>query len=398
MIFKLGLENCCIHWKKNIFLTLLIAFLMFLGIFISTTFVKQYAQYAPFSELISGKGDVILTMDNTVRADDLKKGIAGAEEISSTGYINAFSDDERFDINGLDRYNGGYIPVLAEGVWFTKAERRADDSINAVISYNDNAFHAGDMLELKVADKDNSTVKIYICGVVAEDAQTIDTSSQKREKTGVFRFYNVINYMLEDPQLRFYDLFISKNDFERNFDNCLEKSRMLVKYKNDISDEELKNNRTYYEQHGAVIISDFEKLRDESKRYINSKTADVIPLAFGCLILTGISLAGVVMIDTRNRMREYAIYFMCGMKWTSCGLISAAGAGINAVLGFCLAVITGLAVRGAAGSEKLAFEFGICQIAVCGAIFMYVILISMLIPLHMMRKNTPAEVLRRAAI
>lgn len=390
----LGFRNCFTNIHRNLLQVFQMALLMFLGIFMTTTFVRQTSLFSPYSDYFDGNGFVLFDCGMDARnPENLYDKLEKTDDVNYIRYSGAESGGQSFIVYGFDKMALGYKPTLIKGKWLSEKRPYHSGRVNAVVSYTDK-LDVGDDIEMEVSGEKGGKFTVHICGMIANTALMLDPNGQENEGKGIRQYYSHDDYYFMDESMRTVSMIITDKAFADQFDGYFYSTRFYVRFKDDISTEELEENKNRLISEEYAVINSFDKVSSESRQYIFSKLVDVIPIALGSLILICISVAGVVLIDSKKRLTQYSVYYICGMKWYKCCIISMIQSFILAVTGFVLAVMAGGIMLRITGREKVMFEIGGSQILVCVLLLVYILVVSFLLPLHIIRKYTPVEIFK----
>lgn len=139
---------------------------------------------------------------------------------------------------------------------------------------------------------------------------------------------------------------------------------------------------------------DIKDVYNGTHDYLYNEVIKTVPLiVFGMLIII-IGLIGTVAINTKCQIRNYGVYFLCGAKWKDSIRISITSNGIIMIFAMILSITTYFMSSLFGAKEKYGLVFGANNILITVGIVTLLSVISGLIPLFMLRKISPVEIIR----
>ena len=131
-----------------------------------------------------------------------------------------------------------------------------------------------------------------------------------------------------------------------------------------------------------------------SRAYLYSEVYKLLPVIVMLMILVMVSSISSTAISTRKRLRDYAVFSLSGLPWSKCIVINLMQSLMTAGGAVLLAAIGGIVLRFTPLRETFYVSFGIWQILICGVLILLYLLVSLLMPWVMLRKNTVREILK----
>lgn len=124
-----------------------------------------------------------------------------------------------------------------------------------------------------------------------------------------------------------------------------------------------------------------------------SQFNNLLPILISILIMTLVSAISVSALSTKRQLKNYAVYYICGLKWKQCSLINLVSCTSIAFISIIIAGFCTIVLKNTFFSESV-LELGILQIFICINISFLYIVLSALLPLKIIKNNTPREVLK----
>lgn len=424
MVFRLVKKDFMKNWFINLLIVLLLV-ITFLAIMTVASAIRLKLQkYETFASYLEQKGyytesgylqkedengQPVLLRD----AQELKEYLPGVDQVLSVGKIwEPYLDGSDTAWNAWC-YSPAVVdilhPQMQEGRWFTKKDREAD-VLRAVVSYNTEGIKVGETYELSSSITD-AKIKVQVIGIM-KDRQSLFNADEARQQYGDYRdFYYTYDYeaedqtpllILDDGQIlnektgdafKYLNYRLSPDKgFQKQlfggtlftFDKGLDKAdqkKLLMKFTENSS-----LNR-------CVTLTSMKK---KSWDYILSEYYQYLPVLICLFVFVVIAAISANVITVKRQLRNYAIYYICGLSWKKCACISLFVGMFGAGLAFLLAT-AGVAVVQVGGLVKnTALQLGSWQLIGCVVAAAGYILLSWSVPLGIVRKTSAKEIMTTA--
>ena len=374
---------------------------------VSFACLSRYELYSPFADLLEGKGYAVNYQGPFLYADDFKESMNGAD-VSTTCWLNFMpegydidSDEDSmyqavaYDDDLIDRFT----PKLSDGKWLNKTEHsyHSDKMIPTVVSPN-SPFSVGD----KIISPDNmiewdenydptriEDLCFIVVGKLEDSASVFSYPYLMGEFTDHRDLYGVYNTEFVDTEV----MFIREQDICDLYGfNAPVMGTQLVSCKG-LSDEGYKKVGSAINRMNGTTYISFEEMNKTSEEYIFEQLKTVFPIAVCIFILTLISSISISAIYTKRRLHTYAILYICGATWKSCALRSLRSGLITCGVSIVLTVLT-LIVGKQTFMKETVISFGLIPLAVCAGVLLVYLVLSMIMPLLIIGKTEPREVLK----
>lgn len=387
------------HFGLNVFANTLLMLqfvIMFLAaITISSGISSRFQDYLPFRSMLEQQGDYYVFMTSFVGKEELKANLKGDFQLDGCYHTGlgietngCYNDQDIYTMSYDAAWLEAYAPELQDGNWFQTGN--ADDRfIPVVISNNHLNFSLGDQLILRDGD---SAYPAKIIGVIKDGARILTAVlPQDTRSFRVDQMYQDFDPKMEEKML----ILIPERCLARKRGvESLPIGQFLIRYPNGISVENRKSNDNFIKKAGMVGFScDTDTLRERSISYIYESVKLFFPIILSVLILVMTSIISMSALFTKRQLRNYAVYYICGARWKRCLLISQ--------FSTFLIVISALlvSIAGIIAFRPLLFEtvvkIGQLQLATCGILSVIFLLVSMIMPVHILRTQTVKDVLSR---
>ncbi len=403
MIIRLGLKELKRNYIINILCFLQISLIFIVLSAMLTSVLNKYEKYKPFNELLDGKGiyiDIIslfYTENNTPYTVYDEKNLSeklGITNIDSVCYMKKLWVNQNVNTCVLsDGFINKYKPELETGNWFSQNENLPEGVIAGVISDNSDNINVGDIFELSSVFDDEISVKVYVTGKFSDDTSVLYTAAESDNNISYEDMFMTYNHKVEEMPLlilRSKDIDLAVPEMPRQITGP-----MIISYNNDISqiDEDANYNRLL-SNGDFKVYSSLTKMNENSLQVIYEDLFRLMPMIVSVLLLVVISVISMSAVNTKSRIKTYAVYYICGMQWKHIVFIEAVKSIIIiSAAGFVSFIICCIANnRNILGG--LLIGTGLWQIIswiIIGVVFTFV---STLLPTFIIKKETPVTVFR----
>lgn len=401
-LLKTALKNL----RKNLVMNI-ICLLQLTAVFIITavmvsTMCIRYTTYAPLKPFLESKGFYSIYHDIFFGA--IKPGgnfnrdaVFSAEELNE--YMNA--DKAVIIRNNPMLYNSKtattlfydreiaerYTPALERGRWLSPDA----DELEVVITDGLFGLDVGDEAEVEISQYHQSAcpIKVRVVGVLEDTSKILyDFHNENGEDS-----YRCLYRTRNDIQMPV--VLASTDAMRRLYPQAHELYIHSVFFMyDDITDEELKREMSTAGQMNARITLSLDNINRHSLEYLKNELLKLLPVAVILLILVIISSISVSAIAARRRLRDYAKYYVLGLRWRQCALVNFFQALVTGAAALAVAC-AGLIAVGAAGLSDMFMIIWNAQLfmSLLAVLAMY-LAFSMIMPVLMLRSTTPKALLQ----
>lgn len=401
-----SINHILLKWKHTLIQALEIAVIMFLGVIIITTFFHQSKKYEPFREVLQGEG---VRAYSHFPLGSLSSGFTPVKELMSslkkaTGYrYTAIQPvyvsglyNIGFQMIGYDKQLSQYKPDMKEGVWYTDY---TGDGYSVVVTENEYGIQTGDVFDLYLMDDNGditiNVVTVTVCGVM-RNGESYYAGNSANGEGDINRNYKVFdsdtNFWDKDTPLMFFAL---ENMQELKFGTMA--CGFFIEYDDSITEEEKEYNEDVLAGFNCFVNS-YEEMRESSMATIMEKLMEVIPIAIGLLFFITVNIICNSSMDTNKNLREYAVYFMTGMRWGNIIVMKILEGIITGVFGLAMMFLLSQTIIATILPEGFLFSMGTYQWGFCALVIVYEIVVSVIVPVFVVKKNQPVDVLREARV
>lgn len=395
MLLKYGWKNI----KKNLFMNFLVilqlsvAFLLLISMISSIT--SRFQLYNPFEEEFNSNGRFYCIANainpNTNMTISSKEEIGDMIECEKKVFgiytpwfsygdnnINCISYDKEF-INK-------YTPKLEHGKWFNECEGDKE-ILQVVVSQNQCGLKVGDVIILQCIDY---PVKARVIGVLENDATIINFSGTESKNNDCRILYRNYDFEREESPL-----FIFNQEELVDKDVIVQlNGQLFIIYSDDVSKEIMQKNDRIIKRMMVLSSVPLDQMKMDSLRYIFSQIYDLFPIFICVIILTFIGSISTSALSTKRQLKNYAIYYMCGLKWKLCATVNACSSAICAAISFVISIVLTIIIKLIGVFGETVITIGLWQILGCSILVIVYIVLSMIFPLRIIGKNSPTGVLK----
>ena len=276
-----------------------------------------------------------------------------------------------------------FSPQLSSGRWLNESVNA--DCIEAVVSHNDLGWSAGDIITVAFGEQ-NCDVRIV--GVIEENAKLPGGFAQHSTGDDFNIFFNPYSYEIEEkPLLVFSSQYLQKRGFVQGLF-----SGSIITYPDSVTDEQLKADSQLLTKFGCAYCVTLAQLDKNSKLYLYRHVYDMLPIIIVILVLTFVSALSSTALTTRSRLKNYAVFCICGMRWKQGVLIEFVRSVILSAVSLALSLVT---IGVLAKHFGMSIVWSVTSAVSIAAIIVMFLLVSLAAPALMIGKSTPKQILGR---
>ena len=404
----------------NIFIILQVAVsLIITAVMISAISVRsQY--YTPFRDILTSNGIFIkfssspnydssqMNIYDYLDNDDILQECPDADHIyachSMFGSIDSFHNGESFTLQSYDdEFIKRYQPELTDGRWLTSDIE--SNQIEIVVSENDYGVKVGDVLSLTGINYPNSTSFTgKVVGIFQDDSKIIGGGlyDYGNSDMNFNSIYYPFNHTIENQifVLASYSAIQNiTNHFVLLFDTDYVVqpiiSSVILTYPDNVSKEQIEADKEKLLQYGRANAISLDELNQNSIAYLLEKAEIFLPIIIILFILASVSSISSSALIVRKNLKNYSLYYISGLQWKNCSLVNL----LYSIISLTIAVVVGFAVLFILPHTRLNDIVKIIWSPyIIGAFVVLIILqllISMIMPLIIIGKNTPKQILTK---
>ena len=367
-----------------------------------SAFGLRYRYYSALKKELNSKGVYSIfslgqMLDNMEFLDDqgvLSK-LSGAERI--IGCAEPFAcqtvlheHDTRI-LAYTDNLVTAYQPKLLSGKWLSSAAETELPEV--VVQENPFGWKTGDEIEIEFYCQDGSMRRysFRVSGVFKSETKLPGGAGTDLQNLNYSYFYETCDNLAPDRTLLIANLETLKR-LDSEIVTGMSGSS-LITFSDSITDEQLAENQKIILESGAYTAESLQVLQPRNRRYLYRQLYDQIPVILVLLILTCVSCMSSSALTTRSRLRDYAVFYVCGLRWKQCVRLSLMQALLCCGVSFCAAAVILNIIRVTPLADRFYVAWSAESLLGIGMICIVYLIASMLMPMHMIGHNTPKQLL-----
>ena len=403
-MIRFGFKQFEKHLMSNVFLSIQLAVSLLLIVAITSSIFSKIQYYIPVKNILNKTGIYLFTdgykMDEGFPAgkftvEDIKNENKNIQDIYalyqpriywSEAFGNTISSIA-YDETTMSLHK----PELIEGVWvdeFDEVSNAENNYINVVV--NEKLVYAvGDTIIVYQSSYNRKTketspveVKLKVAGVMKANEFVYGNQNNSFSSSDDFR-------MLFSDKI---SLCFRYSDLEKSGVSTLLGQKVFLTLHDGANDTQLKELwDQFLSTNGAMLqISEFSK---NSNRYLYDQVYIILPILVCIVLLLLVSSISLAAIQTKRNIKSYALYYICGSRWKTCLFINFINSLLVSLLGIVIAMI-GINLFKMFGILKnTVISLGFWQIVFCTGLILFNLLISLIMPIRIMKKSTPKDII-----
>lgn len=409
MLFNTAIKEMKRHFIMNLitFIELTIS-IMLVSVMVSAVLIR-YKYYDPFKDIYSSKGlycefsqatvngSQYTSMEEFLCDDDVLSYLSSPEMLVSSNKVMGFPIINNKSVSTYcysynDELIRRYTPELSQGKWFDNS--KSNGCIEAVVSKNEYGWHTGDIIPVQFACKGyDGVMDVKIIGELENKTKVpgiIHSHTGSDDSNMFFYSYDFENegiplLIFSTSQLKEINAFQSLNT-------------AIIKYPDNIENSILSEDQKKISSFGSPYSIKNEELNKNSINYFKTEIYNYLPIIIVVLIMTCVSSISITALSTRQRLKDYGIYYVCGLKWKSCCIVNLFYSLIITVSSVFCATVLMIFSKYIPKLDQTVISWNIWVFISVLLISILFIIGSMTMPLIIIGKNTPKEVLAKGDI
>lgn len=417
-MIKLGFKEFQRNIFVNLFIVVQLAAAMILIAAVISSILSRSVYYTPFKDVLSKDGVIITCADSDAfmsEADGKRvlnkiEDIDGVSQVCAGYSVYAYYDpsgknDDKHKTQSPVALDDGYIehydPAMSGGVWLSQTNSHDSDKLYGVITDN-GSIKTGDVITLTYGYYEDDDVNfenyvtkempVEIVGTIKDGSKVLDFGKRYSVHDN-FDFRDLyVDYYFEKetvPRL-FIPLSQIQGDAHLNF--VTYHGNIIVNFEEGLSQERQDELKEQLNIEG-MMQGELKQINSNSKDYINTQLIQLLPILICSFTLVIVSSISICALNASRSLRVYGVYFLCGCRWKSCLLINIISNMITMLLGAYLAAVAMAVIKFTGLISKTVLSFGIWQFAGCAALAALNLLAATVIPVILMHRSTPKEIL-----
>lgn len=384
-------------------------------IMVSSVMIR-YRYYSAFKDIVQSNGlychfsmranydpNQNAAPDKYIADDKLKELIPEIENVISNNWaIETFLDDEGKIISFKpvlktlyydDEIITRYQPEMTEGRWLNPSDKAS--CVEGVVSESALNINVGDKIKMRVwaLDQEDTLQEVLIVGKVKDNQKIVGYSLGKSsERLDITHFYGTVSSEVLQEAV----LMMSSNYFSKNT-SVLQGifGPALITFSEDCPTEAIDLARQKLSAYNCSSSHLLSTVNKNSIDYVFEHLKNLSPIIAALLLMVVCSSISSSALTVRREMKSLAVFYITGLQWKHCSIISLIQALITWLFSLAASlIILAVIVFTDLGSDlyiTFSWETCICVLAIAA----FYILVSVLMPIFMLSRTTPKQILTR---
>lgn len=170
---------------------------------------------------------------------------------------------------------------------------------------------------------------------------------------------------------------------------------VIAYYPEHIDDAAFERMTDAFRKNFNVAFTPLSELKQKSDESLKKDLGKYAPLAAVVMLIVIVGTAGAIAIQTLDEMKHYAVMYLCGMKWKRSVLINLCKVVILLTVSLLISGSIMSVLQSQNISAELGLSFGRTNLYASLALVGLTVICSVLLPLLLLRRSEPAEIMRR---
>ncbi len=390
MIFKFGFKEFKKNFAINLAVIIQMAIMLVIIIAIVTSVVSRFKYYAPYADYFEQEGNTMMVVSiRPGTSDDIKSEMLSVKDVKmsyklSGGFVDF--DAVVYDDELLERYS----PTLCEGKMYISAP---DEEYAQAIAPVNSGYKVGDIIS-NTPDEGVEPSYIRISGLFEDDEKLLRYNAMGTELQDYRFVYSEVYDGEQRKPSSIPQIYMARSEAEKTSGMLMPFGIGFVVFEDDISGEDSMANAAVYRRYGVQFNLENHIIEKNSKAYIYEQVYSLLPVIIGISILLLVSMFSANSVSTVRRLKNYAIYRVCGLTWHDCGKIAAAKAVFISLSSIILCGIFLVFKSKIPILKNYLIELGFWQIIAAVIVVALNLAISIFITNTILRKSEPNQLLK----
>ena len=394
MLFKYAAKSFKRYLFQNLLTVIELTAALIMTALMLSSLSLRLSRYTPFINEFEGSGILAvfdtfayngeLTGEFTPINTDNELSYALGSDVKALGihFCNAYVKDKESEyiINSADsELLRRYQPKLKEGEWFK--EKGFTASVSAGSGY-----FLGDKITITyfTADNEQKELEVKVTSVIKEEEKLAGFSGEndKQQKDTFELFYREAES--DDKKLILLDESTLPYDMVRAYTGTV-----LVSFKGEADEETI--TKALHDS-GCIYSVSLGNVKKESRKYLYIRIYELLPLIIILCIMAFTGSISTAALSTRQQIRDYGIFILCGLKKQKCIVIGLIESLISLFIAAILSVIILVFIKTSYPERFYVTPdtFTISGGFMIAAVFLAV---SLAVPLIMIRKSDVKDII-----
>ena len=232
-------------------------------------------------------------------------------------------------------------------------------------------------------------IKAKVVGVIKDGAEVIwkPRDSNYTYKSLYYPYY--LKREDSEPLILF-----SESVLEKHLPAAPYTGNMLIKYPNGTSEKVIKEDMKALAKMNAHFPASLKQMDAKSKKYLYEQVYQLLPIVIVLMVLTMVSAVSSSALSARRNLKDYAKFYVLGLKWKECGLIHLAEAAVIGGASVILAAVGFAAINFTPLSEMWVVFANSWLFGALALLILLYLAFSMIMPMIMLVRTKPKTLLQ----
>lgn len=301
-------------------------------------------------------------------------------------------------------------PAMEQGRYFTVQDIYSN-TLKGVVSHNTYGIQVGDVVRIDYGLAKGCYQEVEIVGVMEDDAilyQPQYYGEDTKDFRQCFQAYDY-NAMGGKPVVLIAQQQILANQSQGRFSNVNFRlsdagfmkeiqGPVIISYPDNVTDEQIDTDLSFLIDGATSAITrqmSLKQFNSNSRKYVFEELDNLYPVVICVMIFVLIAAVSAGVISVKKNMYNYAVYYMCGLRWMRCAMISLVSAFFVAAGALLLVVSAFLVLQYMGKLDNTVICYDVWQIIICGGLLGFFVVVSWLVPLFLVWRTSANKVLKK---
>ncbi len=395
MIFKFGFNEFKKSAVMNFAIIIQMALMLVITVAMVTSVVTRFEYYNAYDEYIEKDGRIFMAASITpCTSDEVKENFIAAEDLLFTySLTNSIEGGCAFAYD--DELMQKYAPDMLEGKWVVSDSSK---QYAQAMAPKRSGYKVGDIIQYSPVGTDETNY-IEIAGIFDDEQKLLWNQGIGSSNLDDFRMIFADIFTTENREMIIdidseQVLFMSQSEAEKTSCYLYPFGAGFITFKETANEADKNLDIITLNEMGVQQFAVNSDVEQNSKNYIYGQIREMWPVIVGVAVLLFISLISANSVSTVRRLKNYAIYRVCGLTWHDCGKIAAAKAVFISLSSIILCGIFLVFKSKIPVLKNYLIELGFWQIIAAVIVVALNLAISIFITNTILRKSEPNQLLK----
>lgn len=402
-MLHLGINEFIRNIRRNLMIILQLAVILVLSVLIVSVYGSQTRMSRAVMKYIDDTGIYYSPNIETMQSSE-EEFLEGVTEVENIIYARTAQAGEHegdklvtsFFLTSYDEDKIPYRPQLKSGKWYDEVKPQ-EGVIPIVVAENEKGYTVGDVIETEIIcnGEPSRTVKLKITGIVYDRTMLFGLNDSwsniesNHSYLDLFECaYNMKGGIAGVPSV--YGVMSAENVEKYNL--FCPMTSGIIDFQDDITEETMEANKEILKE--RCVLTDTAAMAKNSKMILFHKISGIVVVFVVLLLITLTSIVCSGAVTFLYERRNYGIYFITGNSWKNTILLSLVHWGMICFTSVLLSgVLLGFGMlRGWMDQYTIVFSW--LNVLAYLAIIAVTILTALVIPINILRKSQPVQILK----